>query len=878
MSFRTILSLFLLLSTIPAWADYGNLVGIGENWHYFKAGSSNSPPAARWQHRSFDDSFWRQAPSGIELPDTDDGPIPTRPTEKPGHAFMRHKFTVRDPQSIKSLLLRVEHEQGFIAYLNGVEIARAQGRGPLLLSEESLPVAQVDISAAASLLVEGENVLAMEGSYSGANWSTYPLAAMVVANFPRGPFIQNTSTNSTQIIWRTVAAASTYVEYGTTAALGSFVTNAAFVTNHVATLMGLAPGTLHYYRVGSVNSTQDLTSAVETFRTLKMSGPISFAVYGDSGQATAAQAEVAKVMREANVDLVLHTGDVIYSGWNDTTADTRYFNFYQAHMKNVPYFLSIGNHDTVFGGADSNATPYQAAFYLPTNSANGTKMFYSFDHGDAHFVALYNPWFQQYVWKVGNEQYNWLTNDLANSTKPWKFLYFHMPVANSGMHSTRDDNANGTIDRVEMMNIILPVAQQYGVQFVFCGHDHNFERFAPTNGLHYLVTGGGGGAPYPLSTNIHPADSQFWPSNHYTKVTVDGDTLTLQAIFTNGVVFDAMTIQKAFPPRQLYQSTWKTPLIESVAGSTDGNITGQTFNLGGTPMLTRAGQFSNLGRVFVNNDSTNLYVGIDQAMFYKNNNLFLFVESPRQTGVTTMAGLGNGIVDPTGQGADGLDCLENLSFANFAPSIGCILGDEFADGQYRSFLRTNNLTLNIGQGIFRLDAALSTVPGTRLQQFNRSPQGAAVTYEQNADLIELSIPFSELGNLKPGDTIKIGAVVGGGEFNTGTQTRQLDTAALGYSLTGSGQTSVVLEGVSVQLATDPAAARLALSLLTGTQLRISWTSLIGLKYDIEYADRLTNFSRLNNPGLPRTATSTNENYDLLAPTNESGIYRIRSVP
>ena len=171
-----------------------------------------------------------------------------------------------------------------------------------------------------------------------------------------------------------------------------------------------------------------------------------------------------------------------------------------------------------------------------------------------------------------------------------------------------------------------------------------------------------------------------------------------------------------------------------------------------------------------------------------------------------------------------------------------------------------------------------SIAGTRLQQFNRSPQGAAVTYEQNADFIELVIPFSELGNLKPGDTIRIGAVVGGGEFNVGAQTRQFDTAALGYSLTGSGQASVVLEGVSVQLATDPAAARVALSLVTGTQLRISWTSLIGLKYDIEYADRLTNFSRLNNPGLPRTATSTNENYDLLAPTNESGIYRIRSVP
>jgi hypothetical protein len=173
-------------------------------------------------------------------------------------------------------------------------------------------------------------------------------------------------------------------------------------------------------------------------------------------------------------------------------------------------------------------------------------------------------------------------------------------------------------------------------------------------------------------------------------------------------------------------------------------------------------------------------------------------------GITNMAGIGNGIVDPDGQGADGLDCLENLSFTNFTPAVGCILGDEFADSPYRYFARPN-LALNVGQGVFRLDAEISDLPGARLQQFNRSPQSGVVAGEQNADFIELAIPLDQLGGLLPDDTIKVAAVVGGPGFDASPdrQTRQLDWSFLGNSLSGSGQGPVVLDGLTVRLATDP---------------------------------------------------------------------------
>jgi hypothetical protein len=89
-----------------------------------------------------------------------------------------------------------------------------------------------------------------------------------------------------------------------------------------------------------------------------------------------------------------------------------------------------------------------------------------------------------------------------------------------------------------------------------------------------------------------------------------------------------------------------------------------------------------------------------------------------------------------------------------------------------------------------------------LQQFNRSPQAGGIPGEENANFIELAIPFSSLGGLRPGDVVKLGALVGLASFDTNAtrQTREFDTSFLGYSRSGSGQDPVLLEGLPVKLA------------------------------------------------------------------------------
>jgi hypothetical protein len=536
---------------------------------------------------------------------------------------------------------------------------------------------------------------------------------------------------------------------------------------------------------------------------------------------------------------------------------------FQRLMKRAPFFPTRGNHEIV--------DQYQSAFSLPTNTADGTELYYSFDHGDVHFVCLHAPYWSLFATNLA--QITWLTNDLAASAKPWKILFMHEPLLSSGTYAGSGDG---------VLPLFAALAAQDAVQASFAGADHSFERLAPTNGLHTCVAAGAGEGLYPL-TKRHPASAQRWRTYHYLAVAITNDTMTIQAVGTNGAVFDTMTVQKALPPPQRYQATWHTPAIApGPADDGDGNVVEQTFAFAGPPILPRAGRFSNLGRVYVNNDATNLYLGLEQAMFFPDSTVLLFLESPRQTGVTTMAGVGNGVLDPSGQGADGLDCLENLSFAGFRPSVGCLLGDEYGDGQARNFSRRWDLGyvgLNTGQGVFFLDATLPAVPGAWLQQFNRSPQSTAAdtSTEAGADFIQVAIPFSSLGGLQPGETIKLGAVVGGGAYDPSAQTRVLDTSVLGYSLMGSGLGNVTLEGISVQLAVHPQ-PRLAITRWDGGAYRLSWNAQVGRSYDIEYSQDLRSFVRLTAPGLPVMASSTEASFVVEPPADATGFYRLRPAP
>ncbi len=148
----------------------------GETWRYFKG---TKQPPRNWRTMNFDDSEWEKGPSGFGYGDNDDMTKLTDmrfyektadEPEQPGYLslFIRRSFQIRNLPEIKQLIFRVDYDDGFIAYLNGREIARANLDGVARYNtkakkghEAGDPV-DFDITDKLKFLKQENNVLAIQ--------------------------------------------------------------------------------------------------------------------------------------------------------------------------------------------------------------------------------------------------------------------------------------------------------------------------------------------------------------------------------------------------------------------------------------------------------------------------------------------------------------------------------------------------------------------------------------------------------------------------------------------------------------------------------------------------------------------------------------------
>lgn len=94
-------------------------VNEGDNWHYYVG---NANPPANWTSLAFDDSVWPSGPGGFGYGDNDDATVLPTGTLS---VYYRQIFQVTDANQIKQMVLSMDYDDGFIAYLNGQEIARS---------------------------------------------------------------------------------------------------------------------------------------------------------------------------------------------------------------------------------------------------------------------------------------------------------------------------------------------------------------------------------------------------------------------------------------------------------------------------------------------------------------------------------------------------------------------------------------------------------------------------------------------------------------------------------------------------------------------------------------------------------------------------------
>ncbi len=216
------------------------------------------------------------------------------------------------------------------------------------------------------------------------------------------------------------------------------------------------------------NGTAAATGATPSVTLPMREGSLRLAVFGDAGRGTKDQYDMARVMeayRQAvKFDWVLLTGDNIYG--KDTPADmkNKFELPYKSMLDNgVKFYASLGNHDT------SNQR-----FYAPFNM-NGEE-YYRLDRGGVSFYALNSNY-------LDKKQLDWLVEQLTKDKNAWRVAFFHHPPYSSGGRHGSDE---------EVRTILHPLFLKHGVDVVFTGHDHFYERTKPQDGITYFVSGGAG--------------------------------------------------------------------------------------------------------------------------------------------------------------------------------------------------------------------------------------------------------------------------------------------------------------------------------------------------------------------------------------------------
>jgi predicted phosphodiesterase len=201
-------------------------------------------------------------------------------------------------------------------------------------------------------------------------------------------------------------------------------------------------------------------------------------VYGDSR--TGHDVHQGLVMGMATIEpaAVFHTGDLVKDG--RVSANWIIFNRIVSKLPSgTPIYPALGNHE-------EEAQLYFDNFELP-----GNERWYSVDDiAGLNFVVLDT----ESNLASGSTQYQWLESELSSSASAtdYTIVTFHYPLYSTSRHGS---------DEKGVADDLVPLFEQYGVDAVFAGHAHNYERFT-INGVRYIVTGGGG-APLRNQDSAH---------------------------------------------------------------------------------------------------------------------------------------------------------------------------------------------------------------------------------------------------------------------------------------------------------------------------------------------------------------------------------------
>ena len=248
---------------------------------------------------------------------------------------------------------------------------------------------------------------------------------------------------------------------------------------------------------------------------------VKFLVIGDSGTGGRQQFEVAARIAEAHKTFpftrALMLGDNLYGRNNAAAYRNKFERPYAALLEGgVKFYASLGNHDD----------PAQR-FYAPFNM--DTHRYYSHSEGDVRFFALDSTY-------MSPEQRRWVEDELSQSNHKWKIAYMHHPMYSSGERHGPTPPLRAALE---------PLFAKHGVDVVFAGHEHFYERIHPQGGITYVIQGGAANLRRGnIRRNSAITAKGFDTDRSFTLVEIVGDQMYLETISRLGAIVDSVVINR----------------------------------------------------------------------------------------------------------------------------------------------------------------------------------------------------------------------------------------------------------------------------------------------------------------------------------------------
>jgi hypothetical protein len=223
---------------------------------------------------------------------------------------------------------------------------------------------------------------------------------------------------------------------------------------------------------------------------------------------------------------VITVGDNIYGAASPADFKAKFEGPYADLLSSgVKFYATLGNHDNPeqrnYGLFNMSGQRY----YTFRASKGGLGKIVS---GGVRFFALDSNY-------LDAEQLSWLEKELSSSGSDWKIAAFHHPLYSSG-------KTHGS--SLDLRKMLEPLFVRYGVNVVFSGHDHIYERVKPQQGITYFVSGSAGslrtgdyGKPQAFSATGFDRDFEFM------LVEIDGSKMYFQAISRTGQTIDSGVIE-----------------------------------------------------------------------------------------------------------------------------------------------------------------------------------------------------------------------------------------------------------------------------------------------------------------------------------------------